>query len=100
MRIPLALLLFLPLVTSYAQAADHAKWFTCESSDDCILAKGPCGSATAVNRAFRGAFEKDSKKMVCKKATDFKADRKLKTAGCSIDNKCVTGNAPVTGHSD
>jgi hypothetical protein len=86
------LFLFLMLCLSpSALAAQNPKWFKCESSDDCILAKGACGSATAVNRSFRGPFEKDAKKMVCKKATDFKTDRKTKTAGCSMDNKCVTG---------
>lgn len=74
-----------------ALAADPAKWFACESSDDCVLAKGPCGSATAINRSFRGPFEKNAKKMVCKKSTDYKVDRRLKNAGCGIDGKCVTG---------
>jgi len=88
-------LIALAFITSpFALAAENPKWFGCESSDDCILAKGACGSATAVNRAFRGPFEKESKKMVCKKATDFKTDRKHKTAGCSTEGKCVTGTLP------
>lgn len=87
------ILLFL-LLSPAVFAAENPKWFKCESSDDCILAKGACGSATAVNRAFRAPFEKSAKKMVCKKSEDFKLDRKHKTAGCSIDDKCVTGTVP------
>jgi len=90
MRILLFPVLCILCAPSLARAADPARWLGCESSDDCILARGACGAATAVNRAFRGAFEKKAKSAPCRETVDFKLDRKHKGAGCSIDGKCVT----------
>jgi hypothetical protein len=90
------LLILISLLMCHAAfGAEQSRWFKCESSDDCVLARGPCGDATAVNRSFRWLFEKSSKSVVCKKATDYKADRKLKTAGCGLEGKCVTGTRPT-----
>jgi hypothetical protein len=87
-----SLLCFVLLASSPVWAADPAKWFTCESSDDCILARGPCGAAAAVNRSYRGKFEKKSKGASCQEKVDFKKDRKTKNPACGLDSKCVTVN--------
>jgi hypothetical protein len=79
------------LASSSAFAGSHDRWYKCESSDDCILARGPCGAATAINRSFRWLFEKTAKNSACTETLDFKKDKKLKTAGCGLEGKCVTG---------
>jgi hypothetical protein len=87
----LAALLLMLCSGTQAFAADMPKkWFKCESSDDCVIAKGACGAATAVNRSYRSAFQKKALTVPCRASVDFKDDKKGKGAGCGLDSKCVT----------
>lgn len=84
------LVAFISLISFFSlQANAKEEWMKCKAQDDCVLAEGPCGYASAVNKKYSKNFTDNSKHAACDKVTNFNSSRASSTAKC-VQDTCST----------